>query len=83
MDYNNQNGMTSNEKPSSSADVWIEIKEAIDLYRTNNKDAHISDTEWREVKQACEYILQPYGLWDNANDRVDETKVHNVYMNLR
>lgn len=61
----------------------MDMKEAIDLYRTKNEDPHISDEEWREVKQACEYILQPYGLWDEENNRVDETKVRNVYMNLR
>lgn len=61
----------------------MDIKESIDLYRTKNLDAHISDEEWREVKQACEYILQPYGLWDEEKNCVNEAEVVNVYMNLR
>jgi len=75
--------MLPTEKGDLSEHAWREIKMHIDLYRENYEDPYLPEQEWREVKQSCEYILSPYGMWDAHRDKLNEPAIHNAYMNLR
>lgn len=83
MNYNDLTGMQYNERPYLLESQWKDVKEAIDLYREKNLDAKVQQEEWQEVKQACCYILEQYGLWNHEHDRLDEPSVTNLYDELR
>lgn len=77
------NGMMSNGRHSLSEFAWKEIKDHVDLYRDSWNDPNMEDQEFQEIKQSCEYILSPYGMWDHELDKLNEVTLHNSYMNLR